>query len=225
MKRNLISALIALICTTGVMGVFINVKGVQIKTDIATSNGQLLSEELYNEENLPEEISIGEEAEKIVEETKVVSLEENKKTIKEISNTVYTSKSELGFIVTTDNKTYDLDEKDIELLIAIVSAESDKSYDDALAVISVILNRCEAKNWVRSYGANPVKQATAKNQFVVYQKGYYKRYLGDKAPKTVQIAVNDALNGVRNNKYLSFRANSVKNYSNNKITKSGNRYK
>ena len=45
-----------------------------------------------------------------------------------------------GFEVTTGNLTYQLCDEDIELLCAIVSAESDKSYDDALAVISTILN-------------------------------------------------------------------------------------
>lgn len=130
-----------------------------------------------------------------------------------------------GFNVTTDNQTYNLSAGDIDILCAIVAAESDQSYDDALAVISVILNRCEAPNWIASHGTNPVRQATAPNQFVVYQHGSYRKYTNGNAPDTVKIAVADALAGVRNHKYLSFRSNKSRGYSNNLITSTGNRYK
>ena len=130
-----------------------------------------------------------------------------------------------GFEVTVGNLAYEVSDADFELLCAIVSAESDKSYDDALAVITTILNRCEAPNWIRSHGTNPVAQATAPNQFVVYQHGSYKAYMNGRAPETVQTAVRDALAGVRNHKYLSFRSNGSTGYSNNMITSSGNRYK
>ncbi len=130
-----------------------------------------------------------------------------------------------GFEVTVGNLAYEVSDKDFELLCAIVSAESDKSYDDALAVITTILNRCEAPNWVRSHGTNPVAQATAPNQFVVYQHGSYKAYMGGRAPETVQTAVKDALAGVRNHHYLSFRSNGSTGYSDNRITSTGNRYK
>ena len=130
-----------------------------------------------------------------------------------------------GFEVTTGNLTYQLCDEDIELLCAIVSAESDKSYDDALAVISTILNRCETTNWINSHGRDPIQQATAPNQYVVYQHGSYKNYLNGKAPETVKQAVKDALNGVRNHNYCSFRSNGTTSYSNNMITTTGNRYK
>lgn len=130
-----------------------------------------------------------------------------------------------GFEVTTGNLTYQLCDEDIELLCAIVSAESDKSYDDALAVVSTILNRCERSNWINSHGRDPISQATAPNQYVVYQHGSYKRFLNGKAPETVKQAVMDALNGVRNHNYCSFRSNATTSYSNNMITATGNRYK
>lgn len=137
----------------------------------------------------------------------------------------YRNRPEAGFQVTTGNLAYDLSDSDIDLLCAIVAAESDKSYDDALAVITTILNRCEAPNWVASHGKNPVAQATAPNQFVVYQHGSYRRYINGNAPDTVKQAVADALAGVRNHNYLSFRSNGSTGYSNNMITSSGNRYK
>ena len=137
----------------------------------------------------------------------------------------YQSKPESGFVVTTDNPTYELSNDDLDILTAIVSAESDKSYDDALAVVSTILNRCEEPNWASCGGANPVKQATAPGQFSVYQSGSYKSFLGSSAPDTVREAVMDALNGTRNHDYLSFRSNSSSGFSSNMITSSGNRYK
>ena len=137
----------------------------------------------------------------------------------------YHNNIEAGFEVTVGNLAYDLSDEDIELLCAIVAAESDKTYDDALAVITTILNRCEAPNWIRSHGTDPIAQATAPNQFVVYQHGSYKAYMNGKAPNTVKEAVADALAGVRNHKYLSFRSNSTTSYSNNMISPTGNRYK
>ncbi len=137
----------------------------------------------------------------------------------------YHNNLEKGFEVTVGNLAYEVSDADYELLCAIVSAESDKSYDDALAVITTILNRCEAPNWIRSHGTNPVAQATAPNQFVVYQHGSYKAYMGGRAPETVQTAVRDALAGVRNHHYLSFRSNGSTGYSDNRITSTGNRYK
>ena len=130
-----------------------------------------------------------------------------------------------GFEVTTGNLTYKLCDKDIELLCAIVSAESDKTYDDALAVITTILNRCETKNWINSHGRDPIAQATAPNQFVVYQHGSYEKYMNGKAPDTVKQAVMDALSGVRNHDYCSFRSNGTTSYSSNMISPTGNRYK
>lgn len=141
-----------------------------------------------------------------------------------VDTSKYNSNPSTGFNVTSGNTVYNLSDSDRDLICAIVSAESDQSYDDALAVASVILNRCEAPNWINSHGTNPVSQATAPNQFVVYQSGSYKKYTNGNAPNTVQQAVDDALNGVRNNEYLSFRSNGSTGYSNNMITSTGNRY-
>ena len=143
----------------------------------------------------------------------------------DIDITKYSNYPEKGFEVTTGNLCYELSDADIELLCAIVSAESDKTYDDALAVITTILNRCETDNWIRSHGTDPIAQATAPNQFVVYQHGSYKKYMNGNAPETVVQAVKDALAGVRNHKYLSFRSNGSTSYSDNMISKTGNRYK
>ncbi len=137
----------------------------------------------------------------------------------------YHNNLKAGFEVTTGNLTYDLCEEDIELLCAIVAAESDKSYDDSLAVVSTILNRCETSNWINVYGRDPIAQVTAPDQYVTYQYGTYEKYMNDNVPDTVKQAVADALAGVRNNNYTSYRSNGLTEYSNNTITETGNRYK
>ncbi len=136
----------------------------------------------------------------------------------------YKNKEELGFVVTDDNKKYNINEDDKEFLMAIVAAECDKSLDDALGVITTILNRCESKAWINSHGTDPIAQATAPHQFVVYEQDYYKKYLGN-IPENVRTAVNDALNGIRNHNFLSFRSNESRSFSDNTITKTSNRYK
>ena len=142
-----------------------------------------------------------------------------------IDTSRYRSDPSKGFNVTSDNKTYNLSNSDVDFLYGIVAAESDKSYDDALAVISVILNRCEDEAWIHSFGTNPIGQAQGSGQFAVYSSGAYRTYTNGNAPSAVQQAVNDALAGVRNNEYLSFRSNGSTGYSSNMITSTGNRYK
>ena len=137
----------------------------------------------------------------------------------------YVNNSANGFSVTSGNKTYQLSQSDKEMLMAIVSAEADRnSKDDCLAVISVILNRCENPAWINDFGTNPIAQATAPNQFVVYQNGNYLEYLNGNVNDNVRTAVEDALNGIRNCEYLSFRGNHVTSFSNNMISSAGNRY-
>ncbi len=144
---------------------------------------------------------------------------------KNIDISRYSNKPESGFVVTTGNMTYELCEEDFELICAIVTAESDGSYDDALAVMTTILNRCETSNWIRSHGRDPISQATAPNQFVVYQHGLYERFLNGNCSDKVKQAVLDGLAGVRNHKFCSFRSNGSTGYSNNLISPTGNRYK
>lgn len=142
-----------------------------------------------------------------------------------VNTSIYNSNPAAGFVVTNNNNTYDLNSSDKDFLCGIVASESDQTYDDALAVISVILNRCESQAWINSFGTNPVGQAKGSGQFEVYATGAYKNYTNGRAPETVVRAVNDALAGVRNNEYLSFRSNGSTGYSSNMITNTGNRYK
>lgn len=136
----------------------------------------------------------------------------------------YTSIPELGFNVTLGNKTYDLSLSDYNLLVAVVASESNVYKDDILAVMSVILNRADAKN------ISPIDVITAKGQFSGYLGGHYLKYMNSDGSLTsntsfIQEVVSDALNGLRNNNYFSFRSNWVTDYSDNLIVPKGNRFK
>lgn len=151
---------------------------------------------------------------------------ENKEEIYYEENPVlnkYLSIPEKGFVVTNTNQTYSLSTTDFNLLVAVVSSESNKKKDDILAVTSVILNRCDRS------GKTPIEVITAPGQFSGYLQGYYMNYLNNdntlKSNTTlVQEVVTDALNGVRNNTYYSFRSWNSYYYGENYIVEYGNRF-
>ena len=157
----------------------------------------------------------------------VAVIEYNKEDIFLEENSVlakYLSLPEKGFVVTNNNKKYELTNEDYNLLVAVVASESNKTEDDILAVMSVILNRCDGS------GKNPIEIITAKGQFSGYLHGYYLRYMNADGSLTsntsvVQEVVNDALEGVRNNNYYSFRSWNTYSYSENYISEYGNRFK
>ena len=157
----------------------------------------------------------------------VAVIEDNKQDIYYEENSVlkkYTNLPSKGFEVTNNNKKYELNEADYILLVSVVSSESNKTKDDILAVMSVILNRCD------NSGKTPIEVITARGQFSGFLDGYYKRYLNQDGTLTtntnlVQEVVTDALNGVRNNKYYSFRSWNTYDYSENYISEYGNRFR
>lgn len=142
----------------------------------------------------------------------------------------YKTDEAMGFNVSVNNNTYDVSGSDLDLLIAVICVEAGDSIDDALAVISVILNRCDSDKWGNYFGRNPISQITAPNQFEVYFRNMYYsylpsgRYYNSAKYNYVKEAVLDGLNGVRNNNYLGFRSWESYGYSSNYITDHGNRY-
>ncbi len=153
-------------------------------------------------------------------------IDENKEDIYIEENSVlkkYMNLPEKGFEVTNNNNKYELSQSDFNLLVAVIAAESNRYKDDILAVSSVILNRSDLS------GKSPIEVITSRGQFSGYLDGYYLRYLnadGSLTPNTsvVQEVVTDALNGVRNNRYYSFRSWGTYSYSDNYIADGGNRY-
>ena len=142
----------------------------------------------------------------------------------------YINNESMGFKVTDDNKEYELTEDEFNVVVAVVAGEFGKDLNDALGVVSVILNRCDSKVWASWAGKTPYTQVIKKGQFEVYQKGYYLSYMpggnkyGSSKYEIAKQAVMDGLNGIRNNEYLGFRAWYLSNYSNKYIVSGGNRY-
>ena len=130
-----------------------------------------------------------------------------------LNTSLYKSNPDLGFVVTDNNKTYTLPDDEFDLVVAVVAAEYEKSIDDALAVISVILNRCESPTWSEWAGTSPAMQVVKPNQFEVYSIGSYLKYMpggvfyDTNHYKLAKQAVIDAFNGIRNNNYYSFMWN------------------
>lgn len=94
---------------------------------------------------------------------------------------------------------------DMDLLCAITAQESGSSYTGALAVITTACNRAESARW-RKNGTDPLSQYKARGQFCYSLDNNWRRKLNGNYPAYVKQAVTDALNGVRNHSYLSFRA-------------------
>ena len=136
----------------------------------------------------------------------------------------------MGFEVTEGNKEYSLTDNEFNVVVAVVAGEFGNNLNDALGVVSVILNRCDSDTWVRWAGNNPYKQVIKKGQFEVYEKGYYLSYMpngkyyGGTKYQIAKQAVIDGLNGIRNNDYLGFRSWYSTGYSDKYVVSGGNRY-
>lgn len=166
------------------------------------------------------EIEKEKDEEKKVESTPLVSVDASK----------YINNAAMGFEVTEGNKEYNLTDDEFNVVVAVVAGEYGSNLNDALGVVSVILNRCDSSTWVRWAGDSPYDQVIKKGQFEVYFKGYYLSYMpngknyGSTKYQIAKQAVIDGLNGIRNNDYLGFRSWHSTGYSDKYIISGGNRY-
>lgn len=179
---------------------------------------ELPSADCEEEEVKKEETEVKEEV--IENETKeevsvpVVEEEPEPEPIITVDPSGYSNNPSKGFNVTTNNKTYSLNDDDYYVVAAVVSCEANRaSKDDILGVISVILNRADRN------GVSPVSIVSASGQFSCYNM--YTKYT---PTNVVKQTINDALNGVRNNNYYGFRSWASVGYSDNYIVEGGNRY-
>ena len=115
----------------------------------------------------------------------------------------FSNNEELGHLVTTGNTSFQLGEKDFNLLCAIIEAESDGTYDGTLSVASAILNRCENEEYNKLYGMDPIAQITGANQFEGYTTGEFLKYMNNNSDIVVE-TVKAALAGVRNHKLCTY---------------------
>ncbi len=89
---------------------------------------------------------------------------------------------------------------DIDLICAITAQESSSSYEGALAVITSACNRAEKR------GTDPLTEYKRPNQYCYSIDSNWKKRLNGNYSSVVKKAVTDALNGVRNHPYTSFRS-------------------
>lgn len=138
-----------------------------------------------------------------------------------------------GYHYTTGNTTYPMSEEDFYKLVVIVNAESNKTYEDALGVASVIANRCEDGGWG---GDTPLEVATTQGQFVVWQNSSVRAAASKAASshsfdnaEVVKAARDCFFGGIRNNDYVEFKSAGSSNYSSSgekkyQLTSGGNKY-
>ena len=254
MKRNL-PGLIVIICQILIVGFFFTTvfnKEVKAEKHVSTVHNENLNKiarsvsVLFNDESdiepVKEEVEdnsaqelpsveVVKEEEKIepVEEIKEEKVVESEPLVS-VDASKYINKESMGFVVTEGNRQFSLDDDKFNVVVAVVSSEFDKNKDDALAVVSVILNRCDSDKWRSWSGITPYDQVIRAGQFEVYSSGAYRSYMpggaryGSEKYNVAKQAVIDGFNGIRNNKYLGFRAWHISGYSNNYIVDGGNRY-
>jgi len=196
-------------------------------TNIENKMGELTIEELPSidvvDDYLNNQLEIDsdlQEKEEIVESQPLYSIDASK----------YINNESMGFKVTEDNKHYELSEYEFNVVTAVIAGEFDKNLNDALAVVSVILNRCDSEKWNKWAGNSPYTQVIKEGQFEVYFDGMYLDYMpggskhGTDKYNVARQALLDGLNGIRNNDYLGFRAWWISGYSDKYIVSGGNRY-
>ena len=138
-----------------------------------------------------------------------------------------------GYHYTTGNTTYPMSEEDFYKLVVIINAESNKTYEDALGVASVIANRVEDGGWG---GDMPLDIATAQGQFVVWQNSSVRSQASAAASsgsfdnaEVVKAARDCFFGGIRNNDYVEFKSSGSPTYSSSgekkyQIVSGGNKY-
>ncbi len=250
--RNKVAGLVVIASQLLLVGFFCRVdlnNDVVVEKHVSTIHNENLNKIansvsiLFEEEEIPEELlEVKPEDTKLEELPSIDVVKEEKpepKVEKEeiittplvsVDASKYSNKEEAGFKVTEGNQNYTLEGNEFDVVVAVVAGEFDETLDDALGVVSVILNRCDNSNWRRWAGENPYSQVIRKGQFEVYFEGYYLKYMpggsqyGKSKYNIAKQAVIDGLNGIRNNEYLGFRAWHVSSYSDNYIVYGGNRY-
>ena len=142
---------------------------------------------------------------------------------------IVTREDKISFILDK----YELKEEEFKTLSAIVLTEAEhNSYADAYAVINTIYNRTQSKSFVATidniYGENTGNslyyQAIAPNQFVVYQKGYYKRNLDNTNCVGYDAIIDFLYTEKTMHNYLSFRANYIHINNSESFSENGNNY-
>lgn len=200
---------------------------------ISTSVSLLFKEEMKKEgivDSVIQELPSVETIQEMVNNQEEVKVVDERSPLVSIDASKYINNEEMGFIVTENNRNFDMSEDEFNVVVAVIAGEFDKNENDALAVVSVILNRCDSDKWSSWAGNSPYNQVTKKGQFEVYGGGYYLDFMpggvkyGSSKYNIAKQALIDGMNGIRNNNYLGFRAWWISSYSDKYIVTGGNRY-
>ena len=104
-----------------------------------------------------------------------------------------------------------------DMVCGMVSSECGavKTYDEALAVVSVMVNRLDSSRWQYHNNGDLVAKLSDHGQYEVYmftpdREVGFSQYIDNNAPNAIRKAVTDCLyHGVRNNYFCEFRANAM----------------
>lgn len=142
-----------------------------------------------------------------------------------ISNTEISNEEKIAIIL----EKYDLTLEELNVCAAISIAEAcgeGMNYAEAQNVINTAYNRIISAKWVDYLGDNLYEQMTASGQFIVYESGAYKKYLGKTDLPGYQAVIDFLSNTSKLNahNYLSFCANSGSFNGKVELVEGGNLY-
>ncbi|MCH5167760.1 MAG: cell wall hydrolase [Erysipelotrichales bacterium] len=116
--------------------------------------------------------------------------------------------------LTYNNTTYYVSEKEFYYLLYVAQHECNGTYEDALTVISIILNRCEDYRFELN---SPLEVIKVEGQFEVWDEVQAENFANNPNKEinpNVYNALVDALyNGIRNNDYVEFKASNSSDYT------------
>lgn len=114
-----------------------------------------------------------------------------------------------GSHYTTGNTTYPMSNEDLYRVISCIEGESNGTYEDALAVASVIANRIDDGRFSE---VTPLGIVSHPGQFVAWDSAKANSYANNpslcKNPEIIKAAEDVFYNGIRNNDYVEFKAAS-----------------
>lgn len=121
---------------------------------------------------------------------------------------------------------YEYSEEELIVINKVVFKEAggysyEDLYIDSMGVMSVVLNRIEDERY-DYLGDTPIKQLAAEGQFTSYEDALL--IDEDIIPQAVKDAVVDSMSGIRNHKYVSFRAKNNKKNDRIQLVDGGNNY-
>jgi len=128
---------------------------------------------------------------------------------------------------------YNLTPEELDVVCAIAMAEAKTaSYEDAYAVINTIYNRTISNRWVcyinklhkNEVGESLYYQAITNGQFVVYENGRYKQFLGVREGDGYQAVIDFLLTKDLIHDYLSFRSSNTNVKTFEQFVEGGNKY-